>query len=327
MIYKYQNIGARIVATGSYLPERTITNSEIFGLEESDGQIRRLLGAVERRAVSDGEACSDIIVQAAKKILEGARVTPDELDRIVVSASPGDFHEPSTSSVVQFKLRAQCAAVDVGMSCVGWVAGIDYALRCLATGDRKILVLGGTITSRGIPFRNPMHRAIFGDGAGGVLLEASDTAKFRAGGLWTLGQYYDVINFPHASSIHPPRIPLDFKGSFFMGRRETMFDALRNNLGPAVEGTLMEAGVDREEIDAGFIHQPAKPLYEEAVKAAGIPRHKLIEDYDRYGNTVSAELPISLDENIRSGRIKRGDKILMVTFGAGFSAGVLVFEY
>jgi 3-oxoacyl-[acyl-carrier-protein] synthase-3 len=327
MIYSYGNIPARIAATGSYLPERIITNSEILGLEESDGQIRRLLGAVERRAVNEGEACSDIIVKAAKKIFDSARISPEQLDRIIVSATPGDYHEPSTASIVQYKLQAQCPAIDVGMSCVGWVAGIDYALRCIATGDKRVLVLSGTIVSRGNAFRNPMHRAIFGDGAGGVLLEAASSAKLLAGGLWTKGQYYDVINMPHATSLHPERIPLEYKGSFFMGRRETMFDALRNNLGLCIDGVLQEAGVAKEELDIAFIHQPSKPLFEEAAKAANIPRSKVIQDYERHGNTISAELPISLDQCVRDGRVKRGDKILMVTFGAGFNAGILVFEY
>jgi 3-oxoacyl-[acyl-carrier-protein] synthase-3 len=327
MIYRYSNIPARIAATGSYLPERVITNSEILGLEESDGQIRRLLGAVERRAASEDEACSDIIVKAARRILEAARLSPEEIDRIIVSATPGDFHEPSTASVVQYKLQASCPAVDIGMSCVGWVAGMDYALRCLATGDRRVLVLAGTIVSRGNPFRNPMHRAIFGDGAGGVLVEVCGEGKILSGGLWTQGQYYDVINMPHATSIHPPRIPVEYRGSFFMGRREIMFEALRNHLGLCIDGALREAGWTPEDIDVAFIHQPSKPLFEEAARASRVPREKIIHDYQRYGNTISAELPISLDENVRQGRIKRGDKILMVTFGAGFNAGVLVFEY
>jgi 3-oxoacyl-[acyl-carrier-protein] synthase-3 len=327
MIYNYANIPARVAATGSYLPERVITNSEILGLEESDGQIRRLLGAVERRAASEDEACSDIIVKAAKRILEMAHLSPEDVDRIIVSATPGDYHEPSTASVVQYKLGAYCPAVDVGMSCVGWVAGMDYALRCIATGERRILVLAGTIVSRGNPFRNPMHRAIFGDGAGGILLEAADRGHFFSGGLWTKGEYYDVITMPHETSLPSPRIPSEYRGSFYLGRREIMFEVLRNNLGACIEGALQIAGLSREEIDVAFIHQPSKPLFEEAARMAGIPRERIIQDYERYGNTISAELPISLDENVRSGRVKRGDKILMVTFGAGFNAGILVFEY
>ncbi|MBI3951716.1 MAG: ketoacyl-ACP synthase III [Acidobacteria bacterium] len=327
MPYSYASIRARIVATGSYLPKRIISNSEILGLEGSDGSIRRLLGAVERRGVQEHEACSDITMTAAAQILESAEISPLELDRIIVSSTPGDFVEPCTASVVQYKLRARCPATDVGMSCVGWVAGMDYALRCLATGERRILVLAGTIVSKGTVFRNPMHRAIFGDGAGGVLLEASEAGHFLAGGLWTDGQYYDVITMPNLTSVHSPRIPLEYKGSFYMGRREVINEALRNNLSRCVDEVIQTAGLTKDDIDVAFIHQPSKPLFEEALRAVGIPRSKVIEDYERYGNTISAELPISLDENVRNGRIKRGDTVLMVTFGAGFSAGILVFRY
>jgi len=326
--YTYVDIPARIAATGSYVPEQIVANPEILGLEKSDGSIQRLLGAVERRAVKEDEACSDIIVKVAQNILESAQVSPLDLDRIIVSATPGDFLAPQTASVVQYKLQARCPAVDINMSCVGWVAGIDYALRCIATGERKILILAGTIVSRGSPFRNPMHRAIFGDGAGGALLEATSQAGcFFAGSLWTDGKYYEMINLPHHASIHPRGIPMDYKGVFYMGPRRVFVDALNSNLSLHIERVLKEGGLTIDEIDVALIHQPSKPLFEAAVRAAGIPKEKIIQDFHQYGNTISAELPISLDANVRSGRIKRGDRLLLVTFGAGFNGGVLIFQY
>jgi 3-oxoacyl-[acyl-carrier-protein] synthase-3 len=318
---------ARIVATGSFLPERVVTNSEIPGLEGADESVRRLLGAIERRAVAENEACSDIIVRAAQRILADAQCSPLDLDRIIVSATLGDFLEPSTASVVQAKLGARCPAVDIGSSCVGWVAGMDYAIKCLATGEKRILVMAGTVISHGELFKNPMHRAIFGDGAGGALVEADPYGGFLAWRLWTDGRYYDVINMPHQFSLHPERIPMEYKGHFFMGSRQVIFEVLSANIAPGVEGMLTEAGLNKNDIDIAFIHQPSKLIFEEAVKTVGIPRERIVEDYERYGNTVSAELPISFDENVRSGRVKRGNKVLMVTYGAGFSGGGLVFEY
>lgn len=326
--YVYHDIPARIVATGSYLPPRIVKNNDIPGLEETNGAVERLLGAVERRAVDDGQSCSDIIVEAARRILESAELSPDDIDRIVVSATPGDYFEPCTASVVQHKLGARCPAVDVGMSCVGWVAGMDYALRCIATGVQRVLVLAGTIVSRGTPFFNPMHRAIFGDGAGGVLLEAcEEKGRFLAGALWTDGQYHDIITMPNGSSIPTDRIPAEYHGSFYMGDRHTITRALKTNLPMGVEAVLHAAGLTRDEVAVCFVHQPSRPLYEAAVKAVNIGRDRLIEDYAHYGNTISAELPISLDENVRNGRIKRGDAILKVTYGAGFSGGILAYRY
>ncbi len=320
-------MNARIVATGSFLPERVVTNSEIPGLEGADEYIRRLLGAVERRAAADNEACSDLIAHAAQRILADAHCSPLDLDRIIVSTTPGDFLEPSTACIVQAKIGARCPAIDIGSSCVGWVAGMDYAIKCLAAGEQRILVMAGTVVSHGTVFKNPVHRAIFGDGAGGALVEADPHGGFLAWRLWTDGRYYDVINMPHQGSLHPAGIPTEYKGYFFMGSREVIFEVLRTNIASFVDGALADAGLSKDEVDIAFIHQPSRLIFEVAVETLGISRAKIVEDYERHGNTISAELPISFDETVRNGRVKRGDKVLMLTYGAGFSGGVLVFEY
>ena len=193
--------------------------------------------------------------------------------------------------------------------------------------DKRILVLAGTIVSRGTPFYNPMHRAIFGDGAGGVLVEQSDEPHFLSGTLWTAGQYHTMIVMPHMASVLAGGVPDEYEGSFYMGDRRVMNKALDENLPWGAEDVLAEAGVTMDDIDVAFVHQPSKPLFERAVKACGVPREKLVQDYHHYGNTISAELPISLDECVRSGRVKRGDTILKITFGAGFSGGLMVYKY
>ncbi|MFP4192569.1 MAG: 3-oxoacyl-ACP synthase III family protein [Candidatus Hydrogenedentota bacterium] len=328
MPHVYKDIPARIAATGSYLPERVVANHELAGLESTNGAVERLLGAVERRAAGEDETCSDMITAAARDVLERAEIGPEQLDRIFVSTTPGDYFEPSTASVVQHKLGASCPAMDITMSCVGWVAGLDYALRCIATGENRILVMAGTIVSKGTAFHNPMHRAIFGDGAGGILLERTEKpGQFMAGALWTDGQFHDIITMPHNISVATPRIPSEYHGSFYMGERQLINQALRNNLPLGVENVLSMAGVTRDDLDLCFIHQPSRPLFEVAVEAVGVDREKLVEDYAHYGNTISAELPISLDESVRNGRVKRGDLIMKVTYGAGFSGGILVYRY
>jgi 3-oxoacyl-[acyl-carrier-protein] synthase-3 len=327
MSHFYNDIGARIVGTGSFLPEKVLTNHDLPGLEKSNGAVERLLGAVERRAAAEQETCSDMIVVAANRILEDAGMTALDVDRIIVSATPGDYVEPSTASVVQYKLGAKCPSIDIGMSCVGWLAGLDYALRCIATGEHRILVLAGTIVSRGTPFFNPMHRAIFGDGAAGVLIEKSDQHNFLSGAMWTDGQYHEMITMPNHISVPTENIPEEYHGSFHMGDGRVIQKALRDNLPLGVENVLADAGITRDDIDVCFIHQPSMPLYKVAVKAVGVAEDKLVEDYAQYGNTISAELPISLDENVKSGRVKRGDTILKVTYGAGFSGGIMLYKF
>jgi 3-oxoacyl-[acyl-carrier-protein] synthase-3 len=149
-------------------------------------------------------------------------------------------------------------------------------------------------------------------------------------GLWgqrSGGQHYTMINLPFEWSVHPTDIPLEYKGKFYMGPSKVFFNTVKEELAPRVENVLKDAGLTKDEVDVAIIHQPSKPLFEATLKSLDIPREKVIEDFYRYGNTVSAELPIALDENIRNGRIKRGDKLLLVTFGAGFNAGAMALEY
>jgi 3-oxoacyl-[acyl-carrier-protein] synthase-3 len=323
----YREIGAQITATGSFLPEAVLTNAQIAGQPEGGREFERLLGAVERRTADQGDACSDLIARAAERVLKSAGVPPWDLDRIIVSATPGDFIEPATAAVVQHKLGARCPAMDVKMSCVGWIAGLDWALRCIATGERRILVLAGTIVSfENTIFHTPMHRAIFGDGAGGVLVEASERRSFLAGRLWTEGRHHGQIIQPHPASVHPPETPSEFDGKFYMGPRHVFFETMREVMSPILDEVLKDAELTRQGIDVAIVHQPSKPLFEVALKALDLPRERVIEDFARYGNTISAELPIALDEGLRGGRIRRGDRVLMVTFGAGFSGGALIFE-
>jgi 3-oxoacyl-[acyl-carrier-protein] synthase-3 len=136
-----------------------------------------------------------------------------------------------------------------------------------------------------------------------------------------------MINQPHTGSVHPQDIPLAYKGKFYMGPRRVFFETLRDALAPCVETVLKEAGLSKDDIDLAIVHQPSRKLFEAAIKSLKIPLEKSVQDFHRYGNTISAELPIALDENIRNGRIKRGDKLLLVTFGAGFNAGAMALEY
>lgn len=325
--YCYKKIPARIGATGAYLPDKRLRNQELPQLEADAGKIVRLLGARERRVAGEQETCSDMIAAAARQILESADLSPRAIDRIIVSSTPGDYVEPCTASVVQHKLGAVCPAMDVGMSCAGWAAAMDFALRCMAGGDQRILVLAGTVVSKGSPFHDPMHRAIFGDGAAGVLLEPCQPGLFLSGCLWTDGQYHDLITMPLPTSVVTPTVPDEFRGRFFMGKRQVINAVLEQTLARALQAVLDVAGLSRDDIDVAFVHQPAKPLFELALKASGLPREKVVQDFDRYGNTISAELPISLHENVVGGRVRRGDTILKITFGAGFTGAALVYRF
>ena len=327
---------ARLIATGSYLPEKVLTNEEIIRRAEvfnnaestlTPEKVVQVIGAVERREAREDEACSDLIAEAARSTLEAADVKADRLDRIFVSSTPGDYFEPSTASVVQYKLGATCPAIDIKASCVGWIAGLDYAFHRIDKGeDKLILVLAGTKIGR-IGVESPFHRTIFGDGAGGALVGPSAKENIKGTHFWTGGAYYDIIVMPHGHSIRPATVPPEYEGRFYMGDRGTIFGVLREYFTGSLDTLFAKSGCTRDDIDYAFIHQASGPIFEETARICGIPTEKIHRDYEQYGNTISAELPISLDNAVRNGTVTRDDKVLLVTYGAGFTGGGVIFDY
>ncbi len=323
---------ARVVATGMYLPPAKLTNEDLIKQRGENLQpilLQRALGAVERRASSEYETGADLIALAGKTILEQAECDPKDLDRIICSHDPGDAAAPATAVAVQAKLGAACPAYDVTMSCAGWMCGIDQGLRALSSGERRVLVLAGSTAGSKAPFRDLKHRAIFGDGAGGLLLEASQQGTLLATALWADGRFYSRIFSPYSWSVHPKDIPEEYKGYFYMDPDQNVFfDQLTRVLPPFFNRLLLEADVAAEDVDHFLLHQPSIPLFEHSLKLLKmIPRAKVFDFFAKYGNVVSAEMPIMLAEGIQSGHIKRGDLICMVTYGAGFTMAGLVMRY
>jgi len=321
---------ATSIVTASYLPEKVITNQDIIdsGLRTTPTAIERGLGVRERRAAAPDETAADMMVKVAKEILEKAECLPQELDYIICSVDVGDSVEPDTATAVQAKIGASCPAFGVAMSCTGWIAAIDIALHYLDAGKKRILVLASSLVGSRIFYHNLMHRAIFGDGAGGILLESHHRSRFLAIDLWTDGRHYSKIYIPHPWSIIPRDIPGEYKGSFYMFPDQKKFFAIMDSyLVPFTKNLLTEAGVKREDIDLFFLHYPSKPLFEHSLELLGVRREKTFSRFERYGNLAAAEVPVFLDEAANIGRLKKGNLLLVVTYGAGFTGGGLVLRY
>lgn len=325
---------ARIAATGAYLPETTLTNEDLIGGGAGAGLqavlLKRALGAAERRASPSQGTVADMLAEAGKVVLEEAGCDPKDLDRIICNADPGDAAAPSTAVAVQAKLGATCPAYDVTMSCAGWICGVDQGLRALASGEQRVLVLAGSTAGSKVPFKELKHRAIFGDGAGGLLLEsASQKGELLATALWADGRFYSKIFSPYPWSVHPQDIPTEYKGHFYMDPDQNVFfDQLSRVLPPFFKRLLVEADVAVEDIDHFLLHQPSGPLFNHSMKLLKmIPRAKVFDVFSRYGNLVAAEMPVMLRDGVQSGRIKRGDLVCMVTYGAGFTMAGLVMRY
>ncbi len=329
-------IPVKISATGKYLPEKVVTNEDFvreFGNKTSPKALERLLGTKEHRVAASDEQPSDLIVKAAERTLEKAGITAREITQIIVSMTPGDFREPATAAVVQRKLGAQCPGMDIALSCTGWLAGVDIAARRIATSSNekgRILVLGGALLSRTLPVRIAQHRAIFGDGAGGILLEKAEENEescIYESAFVTFGEYSDVIHWPNAWSHLPEGVPDGYRGYFYMGESKLLSQLLQRHLEVSLNTLWGKTGFGPSDIDFAIIHQPSGPLFEIAIKSSGIPGHKITRNFERYGNTVSGELPIGLDEAIEEGKIKRGSLLLLVTYGAGITGGCMLLRY
>jgi len=321
---------ATSIITASYLPEKVITNQDIIdsGLRTTPVAIERGLGVRERRAAAPDETAADMMVKVARKILEKAECLPQELDYIICSVDVGDSVEPDTATAVQAKIGASCPAFGVAMSCTGWLAAVDIALRYLDAGKKRILVLASSLVGSRIFYHNLMHRAIFGDGAGGVLLESHHRSRFLGNILWTDGRHYSKIYIPHPWSIIPEDIPEEYKGSFYMSPDQKKFFTIMDcYLVPMTKSLLKEAKVELQDIDLFFLHYPSRPLFEHSLKLLGIPREKTFSRFESYGNLAAAEVPVFLDEAIATGRLKKGNLLLVVTYGAGFTGGGLVLRY
>ena len=333
-------IKAKVTATGSYLPKRIVTNKDFveeFGNETSPEALERLLGTREHRVAADDEWCADLLVKAAKQVLKKAGIEAKGVTQIIVSVTPGDVIEPATVAEVQRKLGATCQGMDIRLSCTGWLKGVDIAARQIMTSNKqeRILILAGTLGSRTASFRIVQHRAIFGDGAGAILLEKTPDGEescIIATEFVLLGQYADVIHWPAPWTMHYPTVPEKFKGYFYMGENyldkpRLLFELAEIHLPPFIEQLWEQSGFTVDDIELAIIHQPSKPLFQKSIECLGIPEDKTVYNFDKYGNTVSAELPITLDELVFEGRIKRGNLLLLITFGAGITIGGMLLRY
>ena len=324
-----KRVATRIAHIASFLPDKIVTNDHIIadGLKSTNLAIQRALGAVERRSVQTGQNAAEMMAEVAKAILAKAKRHPSTIDMIICAVNPGDAVAPDVGSMVQVKIGAHCPAFEINMSCSGWLCAVDIARRYITGGHKAILVLAGSTVGSSLPFKNLMHRAIFGDGAGGILLEADPSGEgdILACELWNRGEYGTHIFAPLPWTVSPPEIPDEYRGYFYMNpNREEFFQVMDRHLIPFVNRTLRKARVSVGDIDVFLLHCPSKFLFEYSVKLLGVPQNKVMENFSRYGNLVAAELPVLLDENMHTGRIKRGQLVLMFTYGAGFTSACAV---
>jgi 3-oxoacyl-[acyl-carrier-protein] synthase-3 len=323
---------SRIAGTGSYVPERVLTNAELERIvETSDEWIVSRTGIRERRVAADHEATSDLCVQAAQRALTAAGWKARDLDLVVVATLTPDAPLPATAVYVQHRLGARrAAAFDVAAACTGFIYGLAVIDGMIRTGQvRRALLCGGEVLSRVMNWQDRGTCIIFGDGAGAALIEAgTGRTGLLSTHLYADGGHADLLCIPGPGSRIPASAEMVAQGLQYvhMKGNETFKLAVKG-MTEAALAALNENSVTASEIALLVPHQANIRIIEATAQRLRLPLTKVYVNLDRYGNTSAATIPIALDEAVRENRIGPGDLVLLDAFGAGFTWGSALIRW
>jgi 3-oxoacyl-[acyl-carrier-protein] synthase-3 len=321
---------SRITGTGSYLPPRRLTNAELAadlatrGVETSDEWIVERTGIRARHFAAPDVTSSDLGVEAAKNALQAAGLQASDIDLIIVATSTPDMVFPSAACILQNKLGiAGCAAFDVQAVCSGFVYALTVADAMIRTGSAsKALVIGAEVFSRILDFSDRTTCVLFGDGAGAVVLEASDTPGILASDLHADGRHVGILCVPGNVSggqiLGDPLLKMD---------GQAVFKLAVGVLESAARATLAKADMTDADIDWLIPHQANIRIMQSTARKLKMPLEKLIVTVDQHGNTSAASIPLALDSAVRGGKIKKGDTLMLEGVGGGFTWGAVLLKY
>ncbi len=314
---------SRITGTGSYLPERVLTNADLERMvATSDEWIVERTGIRERRIAAPGEASSDLGLKAAHRALEAAGVSAAELDLILVATCTGDHPLPSTACLIQHRLGAlRAAACDIAAACSGFVYALSVADAYVKTGLRHVLVIGTEVMSAITDWTDRSTCVLFGDGAGAVVVSASSgEGGILSTHLHADGSLWDMICVPGGGSRLPiaEKVLADGLQYIKMKGNETFKVAVKT-LEEVAREALAAHGLAVEDVDLYVPHQANVRIIKAVAARLGLPLEKVVLNMDRYGNTSAASIPIALDEAVRDGRVRDGSLVLLGAFGSGLT--------
>jgi 3-oxoacyl-[acyl-carrier-protein] synthase-3 len=316
---------SRIAGTGSYLPEKILTNHDLERMvDTSDEWIRTRTGIVERRIAADNQMASDLALNASREAMEAGGVTAADIDLIIVATTTPDVIFPSTACILQDKLGVgDCPVFDVQAVCSGFVYALATADMFIRTGKcRTALVVGTEIYSRILDWTDRSTCVLFGDGAGAVLLTRSDQPGILSSHLHADGSHSKILAVP--GSICGGKV----QGTpFVMMEGNTVFKFAVKVLEEVVHEALTENNLQISDIDWLIPHQANIRIILSTAKKLGIPMEKVVVTLDRQGNTSAASIPLALDAAVRDGRIKSGQHVLLEGVGGGFTWGSVLIRW
>ncbi|TWI06772.1 beta-ketoacyl-ACP synthase III [Aerolutibacter ruishenii] len=324
-----KQVFSRIAGTGSYLPEKVLTNDDLSKIvDTSDEWIAARTGIRERHIAAEGETTSDLAYHAAVRALEAAGVDARDLDLIVLGTTTPDVIFPSTACLVQARLGASgCPAFDVNAACSGFVYALTVADKFIRSGAaRTALVIGAETLTRMLDWSDRGTCVLFGDGAGAVVLKADEETGILSTHMHADGTKADLLH-------NPVGVSKGFKpdehnaGVRVMMAGNDVFKHAVKALDSVVEETLQANGLDRHQLDWLIPHQANLRIIEATAKRLDMPMERVIVTVDKHGNTSSGSVPLALDHAVRSGKVERGQLLLLEAFGGGFTWGSALIRY
>lgn len=319
---------SRIIGTGSYLPENIVTNADMEKIVDTTDQwIRERTGIEQRHLAADDQFTVDLAEQAALKAIEMAGKSVEDIDLIIVATTTPDRVFPSTACLLQQRLDIHgCAAFDVQAVCTGFVYALTIADKFIKSGTNKCaLVVGAETLSRIVDWTDRGTCVLFGDGAGAVVIEASDEPGIISTHIHADGQYESLLTVPNGVSNGIDKLS-ELDGHIRMKGNE-VFKVAVNTLGRIVDETLAHNNMDKSEIDWLVPHQANTRIINATAKKLKMSMDHVVLTVNKHGNTSAASVPLALDTAVRDGRIQRGETLLLEAFGGGFTWGSVLVKF
>lgn len=319
---------SKIIGTGSYLPEKVVTNADLEKiLDTSDQWIQERTGIRERRIAHENETSSDMAEVAAQNAMDAAGVNPEEIGLIIVGTTTPDLVFPSTACLLQSRLDLpDCGAMDVNAACSGFMYALSVADKYIRCGDvKKALVIGVDKLTAMLDWNDRSTAILFGDGAGAVVLEASDEAGILSTHIHAAGRHADLLCVDVGVGTGFKAEPRG--GVLIRMKGNEVFRVAVRTLGRIVDETLAHNKMKKTDLDWLIPHQANYRIITATAKKLGMTMDQVVVTVDKHGNTSAASVPLALDEAVRSGKIKRGDILLLEAFGGGFTWASALVKY
>ncbi len=318
---------SRITGTGSYLPDKILTNAELEKMvDTSDEWIKSRTGIEKRHIVAEDETTCDLAEKASRNVISSAGISIGDIDMIIVATTTPDLIFPSTACLLQQRLGIHnCAAFDVQAVCAGFIYALSIADKFIKSGDVNcVLVAGAETMSRIVNWQDRSTCVLFGDGAGAVILQAGSEQGIISTHLHADGEYHELLKVSCGIGInHSARLN---EAHMIMQGKEVFRMAVKT-LGCIVDETLAANNISKSDIDWLVPHQANIRIISATAKKLNMSMDKVVLTIDQHGNTSAASVPIALDIAVRDGRIKSGDTLLLEAFGGGFTWGSALINY